>query len=397
MVIEIEKRELRSYEIRKRKHKQRVTGIVIILVFVLIGIIAFAVNQILHKNYTNYQVIHTTERNDSSSARYQSYDSGVLRYSRDGAMAMDGAGTLLWNGTFEMKDPIIDSCNKYVAVSDRGYKMVQLFDGEGGMSTINVLNPIMKTEVANQGVVAVLMDDTEVNYIGVYDEEGNSLVDIRTAAEKDGYPIDFSLSNDGKKLVTSYVTINSGTVQNKVTFYNFSEVGQNYGERVVAGIDYEQTLVPKVQFINNDTVCAFGDDKFDIYSMEEIPKLIVETTLPSEIKSIFYNEKQVGFVLNNLEGDDKYRIMLYDLKGKIVLDKTINYEYDNITLSGDELMIYSNLEWIILRSNGEEKFHYTFENNISYIAPVNNIDKYIIIDDLNMEEIKLVEAQEVQK
>ncbi|WMJ85521.1 DUF5711 family protein [Anaerocolumna sp. MB42-C2] len=393
MAIELEKRDLRSYELRKRKHKQIVTIITIILIIAAVGIIIFAVNLFLHKNYTSYQVIHKTERSDSSSAKYESYGTGILRYSRDGAMAMDGAGNLLWNGTFEMKDPITDICDKYVVISDRGYKLLEIFNGEGGMTTINVPNPIIKSVIANQGVVAVLMDGDDVNYIKFYSEDGEELVSTRTINEKDGFPIDLSLSNDGRKLVTSYLSISSGKVQSKVTFYNFGGVGQNYVDNVVAGIDYGQTIIPNIEFINNDTVCTFGDNRFSLYSMNQTPKVVYEETFKSEIKSIFHSDKSVGFVLDNGDKEDKYRILLYDLKGNVILDKAINYNYDNIYISGDEVTLYSNLEWIILRNNGEEKFHYTFDSDISYILPVNNTNNYIIIDNQNIEEVKLIEAK----
>ncbi|QHQ60206.1 hypothetical protein Ana3638_04975 [Anaerocolumna sedimenticola] len=393
MAIELEKRDLRSYELRKRKHKQIVTIITIVSVIAGIGFIIFAANLILHKNYTSYQVIHKTKRSDSSSAKYDSYGTGVLRYSRDGAMAMDGAGNLLWNGTFEMKDPIADVCDKYVVISDRGYKSLEVFNGEGGMTTINVPDPIIKSEIANQGVVAVLMDGDDVNYIKIYSEDGEELVSTRTINEKDGFPIDLSLSNDGRKLVTSYLSISSGKVQNKVTFYNFGGVGQNYVDNVVGGFDYGQTIIPNIEFINNNTVCTFGDDRFSLYSMNQTPKVVYEETFKSEIKSIFHSDKYVGFVLDNGDKEDKYLILLYDLKGNVILDKAINYNYDNIYVSGDEVILYSNLEWTILHNDGEEKFHYTFDSDISYILPVNNIDSYIIIDNQYIEEVKLSEAK----
>lgn len=390
MAIEIEKRELRSYELRKRKHKNVVTIVTIIIIIVVMCLGLFVVSGIINKKYTNYQVIHTKERSDSSSASYQSYGKNILRYSRDGAMAMDGAGNMLWNGTYEFHEPLIDISNNYVAISDRGNKDVMIFDGKGGTSTVSVLHPIIKTEIANQGVIAVLMEGNDVNYIELYSEEGEFLVEVRTTVQKDGCPIDISLSSDGTKLVTSYVTINNGTVQNKVTFYNFGGVGQNYVSRVVGGFDYEQTIIPKVEFLDNNTVCVFGDDKFSIYSMTKIPELVYQDTFTSEIKSIFHSDTYVGFVLKNIEGEDKYQVKLYDLKGKLILDKMTNYEYDNIVVSGDEVILYSDQEWIIWRINGKEKFHYNFDSNISYILPMNNLDKYIIIDNLNVEEVKLI-------
>ncbi len=395
MATGLERKELRSYEIRKRKHKKKVITIVIIAILTMLAGAAFFIYHLLHKNYTGYQVLHTTERIDSSTSKYLSYGTGILRYSRDGAMAMDGAGNLLWNGAYDMKDPIIDICGKYVAVSDRGHETIQVYNGEGGVSTINVLNPILKVEVANQGVVAVLMDGAGENYITLYSLEGKALVGIGTTVPEHGVPVDISLSDDGKKLVTSYVSIKNGTMENKVTFYNFDEVGQNYNWRIVASFDYGQSLVPNVEFIDNDKVCVFADNKFDIYAMEEIPKLTSEVTLPSEISSVFYNENNVGFSLINKDedGDAPFRILVYDLNGKVQLDKNLNLEHANIELYGDELIIHSGAEWKIWRLNGGVKLNYTFEGNVSYIFPANNLDRYVVIDDQNIREVTLIEKQ----
>lgn len=393
MAIELEKNELRSYELRKRKHKQFITILMIVIIIAAIVFIFFAVNAVLHKNYTSYQVIHKTQRSDSNSAQYEHYGSGVIRYSRDGAMAMDGAGNLLWNGTYQMKDPIVDVCGKYAVISDRGYKTLQIFNGDGGMSTINVANAIIKSEIAEQGVVAVLMDGDGANYLSIYSEDGVELVGKRTINKNDGFPMDISISNDGRKLVTSYLSFNGGKVNSVITFYNFGSVGQNFGDRLVGTEGFNQTIVPKIEFLNNDTVCVFGDDRFSLYSMEQTPKEIYKETFKSQIKSIFYSDKYVGFVLNNGQGTDKYQLLLYDLKGKAVLTKSINYEYDKITISGGDIILYSNLDWTILNTNGDIKFHYTFESDISYILPVNNADKYILIDNTNMEEVKLSEKK----
>lgn len=393
MAIGIQKHNLRSYEFRKHRFKQK-TAIIIIIGMVLVLILGtFAFYQIQNRRYTGYQVIRTVKRQDSDSARYISYGSGMLRYSKDGATAIDNAGNLLWDGPYEMKDPIVDICDKYVAVSDRGYKTVQIYDGDGGISTVNVNYPIIKTEVANQGVIAVLMDGTDANYIELYSKDskdGDPLVAIRTIDEESGYPIDITLSEDGTKLVTSYIAMNNGAIQNKVTCYNFDEVGQNKTWRIVGAYDYGKTLVPNVQFINNNTFCAFGDNKFSIYSMKQIPELVKEEKISSQIKSVFFSEKYIGYVLNSKDKEDKYEVLLYNLSGKKVLDKKMNFDYNNISLSGDEIIFYSDLYWVIWRVNGKEKLNYTFSNAISYVLPVNNMDKYIIVDSDKLNEVKLI-------
>lgn len=391
MAIELERRELRSYEQRKKKHKQQITLIVAIGLTIAVIIGTFVIKQILDKNYTTYEVVHTTKREDSSSAMYRSYKSGVVRYSKDGIMAMDGTGKMLWNGTFEMKNPILDMCEDYVVIADRGSKMLQIYSGKGQPTTINVLNNIMEVKVANQGVVAVLMEAKGSNIIEMYSEEGKRLAELRTTNVKNGFPIDIDISEDGNTLVTSYMFLNNGIVQNKVTFRNFSQVGQSYVDKVVGGYDYGQTIVPRVEFVNNNTAVAFGDHKISIYSVNNVPKLTYEEEFANEIRSVIYNKEYIGLVLNNNEGDDKNQFIIYDLKGNVVLNQKNDYEYKTISLSGEDIIMYTDSECIILTINGESKFKYTFDRNISYVFPVNNADEYILIDDVNMEKIKLME------
>ena len=49
-------------------------------------------------------------------------------------------------------------------------------------------------------------------------------------------------------------------------------------------------MVARVEFVNNDTVAAFGDDTVVLYSMKQKPSVIAEIPIDKEIKSIFYDE-----------------------------------------------------------------------------------------------------------
>jgi hypothetical protein len=123
--------------------------------------------------------------------------------------------------------------------------------------------------------------------------------------------------------------------------------------------------------------------------MQEIPKLVHEEKITSEIRSIFFNNQYIGLVLNNPEGEQQYKVLLYDLKGKKVLDKNMNFNYENIYLSGNHIIMYTNLEWVIWDTNGNEILRYTFDKNVSYILPGTSERKFIIINDLKMQEIEL--------
>lgn len=392
MAIEFEKKELRSHEIKKRKLQRIKRIFVIIFLLVIIGFLVFAWNFLTNRNYIGYEVLHTTERNDSVSASYLPYGTGVLRYSKDGVMAMDGEGNLLWNGTYEMQEPVADVCGDYVVISDVGTKQFYIINGQGKMTQVTVLQSIIKAVISEQGVAAVLMDGENVNYIEVFDEEGTLLVESKTRKLENGLPLDFDLSQDGRKLVTSYFVLSEGSSRTAVTFYNYGEVGQSYTDRLVGAYELEQTIVPDVEFINNDTVVLLGDNKCNLVSMKEIPKIIYEEDITEEIKSVVYSEDYVGYLTENAEETETYQIKILDAKGNQVLKQTIDYKYNQVYLSGEELVFYSDLEWSILKLNGTEKLRYAFENNVDFISSVNNMDRYIVIDSYQMMEVKLTDS-----
>jgi len=94
-----------------------------------------------------------------------------------------------------------------------------------------------------------------------------------------------------------------------------------------------------------------------------------------------------------LEGEEGTpgQILLYDLKGNKVLEHELDFEYDKIFLSGDDIIMYDNLSCRIMKINGKEKFRYTFAANISALYPINNLDRYFLINASEISEIKLAE------
>lgn len=385
-----EKRDLQYFENRKRRYKKNLTRIVISVIVIAVVGILFIIYQVNNVKYSDYKVLESEEREDSVSTQYVDYQGGILRYSKDGAMFMDLKGESIWNSTYDMNNPVYDICGDYLVISDVGSKKIELFNSSGHVISLEVLHPIIKTEVASQGVVAVLMDGGSVNYIQFFSNTGQELVDSRTTVENNGFAIDFSISDDGAKLATSYISINNGLIQSKVTFYNFGLVGQNYEARVVGGFDYGQTLVSKLEFINNTTAVVFGDDKLSIYKVEEIPELTYEETLETEVKSIAYNEEHIGLVQKNPDGDGIYIVTVYNEQGDKVLTEEIDYNYDNLTLTKDELIFCSKTNLSILRLNGNEKLSLGLDKGIQHIFPMSLKSEYLIIDQSNISKIKLV-------
>lgn len=399
MAKEIEGQTLRDYGNRKKRYRKIRKSIIGTLLVAIIAVVGIYLYLLYNKSYESYEVIKTEEALETDASGYLGYAGGMVKYSRDGAVAINKDGSQLWNGSYEMMDPIADTCGKYVVIADRGNKLIHIFNEKGFVSSITTLYDIMKVEIASQGVVAVLMEEGDTSYIKLYYEDGTVVSDsnedgvlseIITNVGDAGYPIDIALSDDGKKLVVSFLSFTTGKLVSTIGFYNFGEVGQNVIDRFVGGFEFEDIIVPEVAFLGNDTVCVYKENGYSLFSMPEKPELIKEETLDKKIQSIIYNDKYFGWILEGTDSAPK-QILLYDLAGKKVLDQSLDFEYDKVLLSGEEIILYDNLSCLILKTNGKEKFRYTFDTNIEAIYPINQLDKYYLVNANGISQIQLVE------
>ena len=387
-----EGQSLREYENRKKRIKMRRRVIIGTTLLVLVVLGATYLIRLYNRSFENYNVIRKTDITGSNAVGYIPYDGAVVKYSMDGATALDTDGSLLWNSSYEMSDPIADVSGKYVVIADRDGKSIHIFNKKGQIGNITTIYDIIKVEVASQqGVVAALMQEENGHRIILYDVDGTELSVISTTANKDGYPLDISLSEDGEKLVTSYLSYSGGNLTNTISFYNFGEVGKNHTDRFVGGWSIDDgSIMPRVTFVTNDVVCAYKDNGFILYSMEELPSQASDVVVEDKIKSVLYNDKYVGMVLQK-EGTSSKQLVIYDLKGNKVLNKELDYDYESIYFSGEEIIMYGKMSCLIMKTNGKVKFRGTFDSNIMALYSANAIDKYYLANEADLVEIQLKE------
>ena len=392
-----------------------------IILFVILGVIAVVR---MNLGYHNYRVLEVIDQNDDASINYQVIGNSLLRYSKDGASYTDGSGETIWDQTFEMSNAQIASCGEYMAIADIGSNQIRVFNHAGQISVIDATYPISNVDISEQGVVAVILSASDVNYINMYDTQGNRLVDIRVSISQTGYPMDFALSEDGTKLAVSYMVVNNGEISTRLVFYKFGNAVQSAQGNVAGSFDSDM-VIPKIDFINNNTMVTFGDSGFKIYSMEDdTPAEVFSQTFDEEIRSVFYNEQYIGFVFRNTDsqqaetqdqetesgqtsesaadeialqtsetGDDSdtslYTMRVYTSGGALYLEQDFDFEYHEITCSADEIIMYNDYDCLIMTYRGKEKFRYTFDRRIYNILPKEARNEYILIYESEIQEIRL--------
>lgn len=381
--------------------------------FMIAGLILLAVLGVgayfyFNRTYTKYAVDSSVPRTDETAMEYIAFQGGFIKYNVDGITYEDKSGTIVWTEAFTMTDPKVVTRGEYAVVTDIGNNEYMLYSANKKIGNFTTDYPITDIKVAQQGLVAVVLEDEKVNYIVAFDRSGTKCVEIKTTINKNGYPLAIALSEDGKKLVASYITIEGTQVESALTFYNFGDVGKNEVDRQVGYKKFKDELFPRMEFVTNDTVCAFGDGRMVLYSMKQKPKEIVNKKIKDSVKSIFYNESYVGYIckkeqkssgestqtheeldVNQSSADEGYTIKAFNLKGKLVLTQDIDFNYTDVHSTGDEVVVISDTECQIFKYNGFLKYHGTFEEGIGDFFPTTRKNHYILITGDNTQMIHL--------
>ena len=322
-----------------------------------------------------------------------SYKTGVIKVTRDGAEAMNADGKVLWNVSYNMKDPISVVSGNYAAIADRGGKTLIIINGHGEQNQINTKYSIEQIEVAMQGVTAVLTSNVKENYIDIYSFDSQStLLTINTNTDKHGFPVEIAMSPDGMKLITSYIAIEGDAIKSWVTFYSFSEYGKNFTDKTAGSVSFEN-IIPEIKFLTNDLICIYKDNGFILYTMKELPEAVAIEDVNGEIESAFNNSNTLGFVLREKETGKK-KLVLYNYAGKKELEENIQVEYEKVTMTDKVIVFYSKLSSEFYSLKAKPLFANTFTKNINYILATDDSKQLLLISDTEMKRVQLKGTKE---
>lgn len=378
-----EQKQLRKKRIRKK------VGIIAVILAAVIAALVLLFYFLNNRLYNSYEVQSKVERSDSNNLGYFYFNEQILKYSRSGISAMDNKGNALWNGGFEMKQPEVDRCGNYVVVADVTGKQFFVYNGEDEGTGMETALPIVRAKVAAQGVTAVLLQDTDSNVLNIYNPYNSTtplLVEIPTNVSEEGYPLDFDISPDGNSVAVSYMMVKGNKIENKVSFYNFTEVGQD-SNTLVGGKTFDDSMISSVEFMGEDEVAVFHEKGVTLFTGMKQPEIQAELAFEDEITSVAYSDKYIAVVTETKAG--KKTLYLYNGKGKEVLEKEISYEYSDMKIYGEEIFFWSNHHCSILRTNGHAKFDCDFESSVEGIFPTRNGKIYTLLDESEIRRIKL--------
>lgn len=377
----------------KKVRKRRLLLATAIIFLLGTGTFAWFYYQKNH-NYTSYETAWSVDMNEGSLVGYEAFGHNVLKVTKDGASYIDGKGKSIWTESYEMKNPIVSVKGEYAAIADRQSNSIYICNQDGTQGQATTALPIRKVAVSRTGIVAAVLEDSTSSYVRFFNKDGTLLdIVIKSSIAGDGYPMDIALSGDGTQLLISYVYILSGELKSRVVFYDFSEIGKNIPTRIVGGFDkqFKDTLVGEVRYLADPYSVAFSGKGLVFFSSKNIasPELIAQISVAEEIQSVFCSDDYAGIIVKNNSGEYVNRMEIYKNNGGLVMKKDFTYDYTDVDIDGDLVILYNEDSCKIYNMKGVLKLDTSFDFTVSKIRRGSFPNTLMVTGPQVMKEIKL--------
>lgn len=392
----VDEDRLTAYKNKKRIAGYRKAAVGMIFFFMITGLIIAYWN----RSFNSYKELTSVPSSEGTETQFALYGDGYLKYSKDGISYINTQEELIWTEAYTMEAPSISVKGEYAVLADLDGNDVHLYNNTGKLGDYSMSFPIKKVMAAEQGVFCVILDGGDANYIRLYNRKGEILAEIKTQIENNGYPMAVAISSDGMKLAASFYRVEGIDSQNVLSFYNFGEGGKGLSGNLVGTYSFDDMLIPKVEFMDDNTVCAVGDSKTILYEMKTKPKKIHEIDFDTEILSVFSNEKYIGYICPNSEeeiasGKKKaYETYIYNKRGRLVKSFDKDELHENVSIFGRVIVSYSASTCVMEKMDGKEIFRQDMGENIIDVLPTNHMRDFMFVYGDRSSKIRLINELE---
>ena len=168
-----------------------------------------------------------------------------------------------------------------------------------------------------------------------------------------------------------------------------------YEELIAEGMSEKEAVGTVISEFGNLDELAEELGIGDFMKKEEEPQEKKSIKYGSRLRTIFYNGKYIGLILDNEssskeEKNDVYCMQIYDNRGALVKEKTFSRTYRKAEfLNNNEVCLLNDNECTIFTLRGVEKYHEAWDKSIYKVLPGRTASRYTFILDGETVQAKL--------
>ena len=382
---------------RNKKKRQKNVRLAIILAALGAAAIVVTVLALNLKGYSSYKTVGGQEmvKQDEPGAVYASYKGGYIRSSRSGVEYVDSSGKTRWNEPVTFSEPKIMVYDDKVFVADIGGNSVEVFDTSGRTGKVETPYSIYEAEGTVSGRVAIMTQDNNVNYLELYEQDGEPVYSIKTSVGGDGYPLAFDVNSDGSRMAVSYVRAEKKPLETGVRFYDFASSKYSENDRVSGEFsDFDGELTGEICFFENGRVAVVSENKVKFY--EDNGKSIV---LKSEqelfddydgvVKRVLNGDDKLVLILSVDDAETPERMLVFGDNGRPVCDTGLAEGYEKYVLEENRIIMTAPFRFAVYTADGKEVTKQTADKPVSALIGNGSGSEFFLVSEGNVEKIKL--------
>ncbi len=381
--------EVTSYKqrlIAYRRKQLLKTGAVIAAVAALALGIKFAFD---HWSFKEYVIVNSSEQEDITSTEYVELDGNIFKYNQDDTALMDTDGQTLWMGSYDITNPQADVCEDVVAVYDKNGTSIAVFDTNGEVGRITTKLPILKARVSSVGTVAAVLEDGENTWINYYNSTGEEIATVKTGIDSPGYPMDVDISSDGSVLGVSYLYMSDGSPNTKITFYNFESAGKNQMDNKVGEYEYDNILIPQIEYLSGGRFAAFREDGFTVFEGGTAPREGETVKVSRDIITTMNDGSHIGLIFQSSEEGSMYTMEVYTTGGRKIMEENFDFAYTDVSMAENQIVLFNSSQMCVYSIKGIEKFRGNMkEGQVKNLFQVGN-NRYLEVTENGIYTLKL--------
>lgn len=328
----------------------------------------------------NNTPINQIKYDASAKADFYTYNNKIYYCTKDGMQLLSDDGNIVWSDTYTVSEPYMVNDGEITAVCEPRGRNIYVYNLKGRMYTIESKGSISFISVNTKGYLCSVSSFDEYYELNVYNNSGERVF-FGNFQMEDGFPVASDISDDGKILAVSFVTIDEINLKTKVLFYYIGEKEneESDSDSMFASFVLDNSVGAMICFMKDGSVIVVSDSKISCIDFSDGYTERWSKELNNELSAIAFPEKKYVAIafgkkfINAKNPEEENIVKWFGLTGKeeanFKSNKTVTglYPYEKATI------IAADRSFNAVKNNGSLIWSY---NTIQDVKKILFIDEY---------------------